>query len=181
LRGFSGLIGALDASILSERQEGALAATLTLMKLKDEEDGQKLTVHLTRVVVGKDADDDEISTLVVDSVEPGAIEGDKSPQAKSIPRNMRLLVSMVAQALIEDETAKTFRPWADGPLVKAVPDETVRRRYYDRMAEKAAPGEDPKKLADRQRQAFYTAVKDALKKEILVACQRDGTRFLWLS
>jgi hypothetical protein len=87
LRGHSSFLGALDVSILSERKEGALSATLTVMKLRDEE----------------------------------------------------------------------FRP-----------------------AENAKPREDPQKLADRQRQAFYRAINDALKALILMACDRDGTRFLWL-
>jgi hypothetical protein len=87
---------------------------------------------------------------------------------------------MVEQAIGEDETAKMIRPFVDGPLVKAVPDEAVRYRYYARIAEKTALGEDQQKLADRQRQAFYRAVNDALKALILMACNQDGTRFLWL-
>jgi hypothetical protein len=178
LRGFSGLIGAVDASILSERTVGAFSATLTVMKLKDEEEGR--AVHLSRVVIGQEEDGDEISTLVVESVKPGAIEGATPPKPKSIPRAQRLLIAVVAQAISEDGTAKTIRPWRDGPLVRAVPDEAVRRRYYLRFAEKVAPGEDPQKLAARQRQAFYGAVKDAIKATILIACDDEGTRFLWL-
>ena len=87
-----------------------------------------------------------------------------------------MLISVVEQLIGEFENPP-FKPFADGPLVKAVSDEVVRRRYYFRMAEKGKPGEDPQKLADRQRQAFYTAVKDALKAEILMACDRDGVRF----
>jgi hypothetical protein len=150
------------------------------MKLKDEEEGRKFTVHLSRVVIGQDEDGDEISTLVVESVKPGAIEGSTTPKPKSIPRAQRLLIAVIAQAISEDGTAKTIRPWHDGPLVRAVPDEAVRRRYYLRFAEKVAPGEDPQKQAARQRQAFYTAVKNAIKATILIACDHEGTRFLWL-
>jgi hypothetical protein len=70
--------------------------------------------------------------------------------------------------------------FADGPLIKAVSDKIVRSRYYLRMAENAEPGEDPKKLADRQRQAFGDAVKAALKGEDLMACDRGGVRYLWI-
>jgi hypothetical protein len=180
LRGHSSFLGALDVSILSERKEGALSATLTVIKLKDEESAQKFTVHLARVVIGKDSDGEDVSTLIVESVESGATEGAKAPQAKAIPRAQRLLIAVVEQAIGEDETAKMIRPFADGPLVKAVSDEAVRRRYYVRLAENAKPGEDPQKLADRQRQAFYRAINDALKAVILMACERDGTRFIWL-
>jgi hypothetical protein len=56
----------------------------------------------------------------------------------------------------------------------------VRRRYYARIAENARPAEDPQKLAVRQRQAFYRAINNALKAVILMACEQDGTRFIWL-
>ena len=180
LRGHSSFLGALDVSILSERKEGALSATLTVMKLKDEESAQKFTAHLARIVIGKDSDGEDVSTLIVESVESGATEGAKAPQAKAIPRAQRLLIAMVEQAIGEDETAKMIRPWPDGPTVKAVSDEAVRRRYYARIAENARPGEDNQKLKNRQRQAFHAAIRDALKAVILMACDRDGTRFLWL-
>jgi hypothetical protein len=156
-----------------------MTAMLTVMKLKDEDDIQKFTVHLARIVVCLDKKGREVSTLVVESVEPGAIEGSKAPQPKSIPRGQRLLIAVVSQALSEDETAKIIRPFNDGPLVKAVSDEAVRRRY-SRIAEKAKDGEDPQKLAARQRQAFYTAIKNAINGTILMACEQDETRFLWL-
>ena len=81
---------------------------------------------MARVVIGKDSDGEDVSTLIVESVESGATEGAKAPQAKAIPRAQRLLIAVVAQAIGEDETAKMIRPFADGPLVKAVSDETVR-------------------------------------------------------
>jgi hypothetical protein len=164
---------------LVERQKGEFTATLTLKKLKDEDDGQKFTVHLSRIVICKDKMGQEVSTLVVESVEPGVVEGTKAVQKKSIPPSMQMLISVVEQLIGESENSP-FKPFADGPLVKAVSDEVVRRRYYFRMAEKAKPGEDPQKLADRQRQAFYRTVGAALEAEVLMACQRDGERFLWI-
>jgi len=67
LRGNTTLIGGLDVAILAEREEGQLTAVLTIKKLKDEEDGQRLTVHLVRVRLGVDEDGEEVSTLVVQS------------------------------------------------------------------------------------------------------------------
>ena len=85
LRGHSSFLGALDVSILSERKEGALSATLTVMKLKDEESAQKFTVHLARIVIGKDSDGEDVSTLIVESVESGATEGAKAPRQNQSP------------------------------------------------------------------------------------------------
>jgi hypothetical protein len=58
-------------------------ASPRLARLKDDEDGLKLTVNLMRVVV--DEDEDEISTLVVDTILPGPIEGSNAPQAGQSP------------------------------------------------------------------------------------------------
>ena len=85
LRGHSSFLGALDVSILSERKEGALAATLTVMKLKDEESAQKFTAHLARVVIGKDSDGEDVSTLIVESVEIRRDRGGQGTASKINP------------------------------------------------------------------------------------------------
>jgi hypothetical protein len=95
LRGHSSLIGGLDVTVLFERNEGELSTVLTVMKLKDEEAGSKFTMRLKREVIAVDENGEEVSTLVVDAVTPGAVEGAKAKAGKSIPASMRLLVSMV--------------------------------------------------------------------------------------
>lgn len=65
LRGHSSLYGGADAALLSERVDNDLSITLTLMKLKDEEDGFRLVVRLDRIVIGQDGDGDSVSTLVI--------------------------------------------------------------------------------------------------------------------
>jgi hypothetical protein len=178
LRGHSSLNGALDAQILCERAEGDLAATLTLQKLKDDASDIRMRARLSRVVIGHDADGDEISTLVVDTIEdlePAAA----GPRARIIPQSQRLLMTVIAEAI--DEASSSFRPFgASGPLVRAVADGVVRERYYARIAEQAAPEEEAKKLAARQRQAFNRAIADALKAQRLVAAEHKGGRVLWL-
>ena len=84
LRGNTVLIGGLDVSVLVERQKGEFIAVSTVKKLKDEDDGQKFTVHLSRIVICKDKKGREVSTLVVELIEPGAVDGTKAPQVKSI-------------------------------------------------------------------------------------------------
>jgi hypothetical protein len=87
-------------------------------------------------------------------------------------------MDMTAHAL--DEVGEDFRPYANGPIVRAVSDDTVRERYYDRIAEKAEPNEDAHKLAERQRKAFNRAIKDALNAKDLMAKEHGGARLLWL-
>jgi AAA domain len=178
MRGHSSLGGGVDAQILCERQEGALEAALTVVKLKDEASDVRFTARLSRVVLGHDQDGDEISTLIVDGVDE-THKAPRVPTAKSIPPQQRLLMAVVVDAI--DEAGEMFSPFgADGPRVRGVADSLVRARYYSRIAEQADPDEDRKKLAERQRKAFNNAVRDALKAERLFARERDGRRFIWL-
>jgi AAA domain len=178
MRGHSSFAGGADALLLCERCEGELSAHLTSHKLKDEASNICLAVTLCRVVIGEDEDGDEISTLVVDNIEPAPLGAAKGASAKKVPPSLRLLIEVVAQA--EDEAGETLQPWPDGPLVKAVNDDEVRCRYYARIAEQAGRDDDPKKLAARQRQAFRRSVKSALDQKLLVAVLQSGIRFLRL-
>jgi hypothetical protein len=178
MRGHSSLNGALDAQILCERVDGDLAATLTLQKLKDDASDIRMQARLSRVVIALDEDGDEISTLVVDNIED-AEPAARAPRAKAVPPSQRLLMTVVAEAV--DEVGEDFRPFgADGARVRCVADSAARDRYYARIAEQPVPGDDTKKLAARQRQAFNRAIADALKAQRLVAAERNGRRVLWL-
>jgi hypothetical protein len=178
MRGHSSLIGGVDAQILCERKDGALSTSLTLQKLKDEASSVKLTANLGRVVIGRDEDGDDISTLIVDNIEDGA-EGQTGKPSKAIPPKQRLLMDMIAEAIAE--AGEPFRPFGtDGPLVSAVGDDPIRRRYYARIAETAAPDEDKGKLAERQRKSFNRSIAAALDSKTLLACERDGKRLIWL-
>jgi AAA domain len=177
LRGHTSFIGALDASVLCERKEGEFSATLTVMKLKDEESGRKFTAHLVRVVIGQDEDGDDVSTLVVESVEAGAVEGARAPKQKSIPASLRMFAACLSIAI--DEAGEMIKPFADGPAIKAAPDDAVRNRYFKAMAEQAEDGEDPKRFGARQRLGWHRATKSALEKTIVVAGLHGGRRFIW--
>ena len=178
MRGHSSLNGALDAQILCERHDTELAASLTLQKLKDDASEVRFAARLSRVVLGHDEDGDEISTLIVDSVQEAEASA-LTPSPKSIPPQQRMLMAVVA-AVIE-EAGEAFAPFgADGPQVRGVADSMIRARYYARIAEQAEPDEDRKKLSERQRKAFNNAVRDALKAERLFAKERDGGRYVWL-
>lgn len=176
MRGHSSLHGALDAQILVEREDGALAATLTLQKLKDESSDLRLKARLSRVVLAYDEDGDEISTLIVDEIEDAEPKAPK-PRAKPVPASLRLLMSVVAEAI--DEAGETIRPGADMPIVKAVAERHIRSRYFARIAERADEGEDKERLFDRQRKGFKRSIEAALKTQLLAACDRREERFLW--
>jgi len=95
-----------------------------------------------------------------------------------VPANERLLMDMVEQALID--AGKEFRPFADGPKVKAVAEEAIRQKYYARMAEKAEPDETPETVAERQRKAFRRSLNAALKAKRLIAVIHESNSVVWL-
>jgi len=179
MRGHSSFHGALDAQILCERFGGELTASLTLQKLKDDASDVKLTVRMTRVVVGEDEDGDDASTLIVDDVTDAAAT---TPQrhAPTVPRSQRLLRDVIERAI--NESGETIQPYdASGPTVQAVHDERARALYYAAIAEQAGRDEDPDKLAERQRRAFNRAIADMLDAKTIAECRRSGRRFLWFS
>lgn len=176
LRGHTSLHGGADAQLLTERNGGEWNTTLSLEKLKDEEDGIKLTVRLNRIVIAQDKDGDEVSTLVVGGIE--AAQAVKGKTVKTIPAQRRLLMEVISQAI--DEAGKDLRSFPDGPMVRAVHDEVVRQRYYARIAEQASPDELPGALAERQRKAFTRSVKAALDAKHVMARAEDDRRLLWL-
>jgi hypothetical protein len=176
-RGWSGLPVALDVMILSERPEGAMQATLTIQKLKDEASNVTLTARLSRIVLGHDCDGDEVSTLVVDDVVKADVVA-KGPPPRSVSKSERLLMDVVIAAL--DEAGEDFRPYTDGPLVRAVADSRIRTRLYAAIAEMADPEENPEAIAERQRKAFNRSIDAAIKAKNLVAKNTKGERYIWL-
>jgi AAA domain len=176
-RGWSGLGGALDVQILCERPGDEKRATLTVQKLKDEQDGICFEARLQRVVVGVDKNGKDASTLVVDEVVEIEARAAKETVGKRVPPSQRLLSQIIAQAI--EEAGETFRPFLDGPLVRGVCDERARERYYIAIAEKADPDDDPGKVAGRKRKKFNRAIKGELDAKRLTAKMVEGRRLLW--
>jgi AAA domain len=101
LRGKGSLGAGLDVSIIIKREKGSMVAALIVKKMRDEDDEQAFTVHLVRVVLGKTKKGREVSTLVVDSVEPGASEPAKQDRRK-------------AAEILRDEFIAAYDRLADG-------------------------------------------------------------------
>jgi hypothetical protein len=179
LRGHTSFIGALDAAILCERSEGAFVATLTVKKLKDEDDGLKLTTHLARVVIALDEDMAEISTLVIESVKTGVAEETKAPKQKRRvpPAALALFVEVLSQTI--EQSGETIRPFHDGPLLTAAPIDFVRNRYFIRCP--AKEGEGKERLADRRRKSFERAVEKAIEQTLVLSHEQKGISYLWFS
>ena len=179
MRGHSSLGGGVDAQILCERQEGALEATLTVIKLKDDASDVRFTARLSRVILGYDEDGDEVSTLIVDEVTEAECRA-IAPRAKSVPPRQRLLLDIVTDSITE--RGESIKPFGSGSAsVRGVFDGVVRDRYYAAIAEKADPDDDEEKIAERKRKAFNRAINAMLDAKRLVAREVNGRRLLWLS
>lgn len=169
-RGHSLLRAATDTEI--EVTAGAIKVT----KQRDMESGGAFGFDLMDVQLGADSAGRPIKSAVVewsDAVAPAAV-----PATKSVPASHRLFMETVAHAI--DEAGEGFQSFPDGPVVQAVSEEIVRRRYYDRIAEMPKDGDTPETMAERQRKAFNRAIKANLDAKRLVAGTRNGERVLWL-
>ena len=171
LRGHSSLHGAIDAQILCERASGTLTTGLKIQKLKDEDAGRTFSATLSRVVIGHDEDGDEVSTLVVDSViEQMDARGGK-PKSARIPKQQRLLMDVIEFMITE--CGFDFRPYPDGPSVRAVSDNLVRREYLTRLADTEAPTEAQKK-------AFRRSINAIIEGRLVGAAEQRGERVIWI-
>jgi hypothetical protein len=87
LRGHSSLPAAADLIIRAERLPDAPATTLAVEKAKDSPLNVTMTANLRRIVLDTDEDDDEISTLVVDSISDGVVaRAERRAKGRKIPK-----------------------------------------------------------------------------------------------
>jgi hypothetical protein len=99
LRGKSSLFGGLDVSIISKREKGSFVATMTIKKMRDEDETQSFTVNLVRVVLGHTKKGREVSTLVVATADPGPAKDAKV--SKKLPDSAKNALSALKYALTE--------------------------------------------------------------------------------
>jgi hypothetical protein len=172
-RGWSGLPAALDVMILSDRPVGAMEAALTIQKLKDDASDFSMTARLSRVVLGNDRDGDEVSTLVVKEVV--RVESvAKTTAPRPISKSERLLMDAIANAI--DEAGEEIYPYPADPLrVRAVNEQNIRERYFDRVAEKVEEDEDKEKASERNRKNFKNALKRVIDAQVVVAAPATGS------
>jgi hypothetical protein len=144
LRGKTSLLGGLDVSIISKREKGSFVATLTIKKMRDEDETQSFTVNLVRVVLGHTGKGREVSTLVVETVEPSA-ETDKKPKSgKKLPpcavnalAALRYAIEEVGQPappsnhIPKGRTVVLENQWRNYATVRALKDnpDTARREF----------------------------------------------------
>ena len=168
LRGHSSLGCALDALLFFEPKEGELAARLTVQKLKEEADRNlALDLELLRIVIAKDCDEDEISTLIVDTVRDGKAA---EPASKKMPSQAKMVCDEFVTVYDFLADGKPHLPGLDGrSSVIKVPVKDIRAEMKNRGV---LDTDDEGNLERVSRVQFSRAKNTLLKRGIFV--ERGG-------
>lgn len=150
--------------------------SVTVTKQRDMESGFSIGFRLVDLQIGTGLDGEPIKSAIVEWEPEGGKSGN-AEIAKSVPPVMRLLMEVVDETI--SETGQPIRPFLDGTVVQAAPDDAIRARYYARIAEQPKGQDTPDKLADRQRKNFNNAIANAIKRKAIAAAQYNGGRWLW--
>jgi hypothetical protein len=144
---------------------------LAIRKRRDGQGGIEHAFTIKTVELGDDEDGDAIVSCAVEfgpAVKP--IVEEKDGWTKSLNTLKRILMSLLA------DCGEEIRPFADGPMVRAIRAETVRNEFYKQhLADKAEDKEGAR------RRAFNHAVKNAQDKGLIAIREINGTQFLWLA
>jgi hypothetical protein len=169
-RGHSLLRAATDTEI------EVAACLLTLTKQRDMTGGFTIGFKLIDLGIGTEPGKSPIKSAVVEWQDAGGSKKAAKDKTKTVPPTMRLLMDVVNAAILE--SGQLIRPFHDEPPVKAVPDSAIRVRYYARVAEKAQPDDEPKRLSARQRKNFDNSVRAALNRQPIIAGEWNGDRWI---
>jgi hypothetical protein len=167
-RGHSLLRAATDTEIEVE------PGKVTVTKQRDMEANWSAGFRLIDVDLGVDPNGQPIKSAVVDWLGDAPAPKRHSPPEPSIPRQHRLLIEVLQQAI--EEAGVQFRPFTDGPLVRAVSERLAADRYRERIAERSEMS--PKSDSVRKRVSRHLAAM--LDAKTVLASERNGERFLWL-
>jgi len=178
-RGHTSLPGADDVQIKVERDSnGTGTITATVEHMKDDEAGATVVSRLERVELGADDDGEAMSSCVI-----VACDGVASPQRKTASKDgwgksksVKLLRGIVRSMLAEQVT--DLRPFANGPIVRALRVEQVRAEFFKAHY---ADGETEKAKQNAKRMAFKRAVEAAVDKGKIVTREVGGVEYIWLA
>lgn len=147
---------------------------LAVRKLRGGEQGQEVPFDMRPVVVGHDEEDEPVTTLLVEWSKDHACTATSTKAPRLSGAVLRLLGAITSAGC--DGVAKDIRVRGDGPLVRAVNREEVRRVFNEGYA---ADGDTQAKRDAAKRQAFKRATGQAQSKG-LVGVQDDGSvTWLW--
>jgi hypothetical protein len=148
---------------------GVANPRLAIRKRRSGANGIEIPFRPKVVIVDKS---DE-TTLVIDWLQPDQVS--PALKADTWPKSLRLLRQTLMNVLVDHGTEQ--RPFQDGPAVRAVDVEVVRKEFY---ASHPAEGNDKQKAAAR-RQAFNRAIQAAQNSGDIGVRDVGAITFVWLA
>jgi hypothetical protein len=117
-----------------------------------------------------------ITTLVIDwSEAPSAPSGPRAKQHQW-PKSLRLLHRTLNNLL--NDLGTNQRPYADGPIVRAIDKEALRSEFYKSYP---ADGETVQRRQETSRKAFNRAVKDAQASSLIGIREIGNVQYVWFA
>jgi AAA domain len=162
-------------ALLADRAvNGAISnCRLALRKRRSGPNGQEFPFKPQVIDMGRDARGKAVTTLVLDwgaSVE--APKSRKDDWGKGGGKLLRQIVmSLLAECGIE------LKPFADGPMVKALKLELVRAEFFKR---RYADGDTERAKQQAKRMAFQRAVEAAVDRGVIATREVGGVEYVWL-
>lgn len=147
---------------------------LAVRKLRAGEQGIEIPFDLRPVQLGVDADGHPVGQLVVEWLPTDGKRGSARP--KRLTPAVTILLDSIGTAGCEDGAARDMRVSGDGPLVRAVDREAVRKVFNDRYP---ADGETEEQRRSARRQAFKRATELAQAK-YLIGVENDDLGRTWV-
>ena len=153
---------------------GAVGNTrMTIRKRRGGANGQEFPFKPRVVDMGTDKFGAQVTTLVIDW---GATDAaPKAAKDRWSAKSLKLLRTTIMRLMVDCGT--DIRPWADGPIVRALDAELVKREFYRSYL---AEGESEKAKRDARWRAFKRATDDAQGKKLIQVREVGGITYIWL-
>ena len=178
-RGSSGKEDHTDVvlSLLGDKAQSGAVSNMRLCarKRRSGPNGEEFPFRTKLVDMGVDPRGTPMTTLVIDWITTPDGSTQTKPKDDQWSKSLRLLRQTLMTMLVD--CGKDLRPFADGPIVRAVDVEMVRREFY---ASYMADGTDDQKAAAKQK-AFRRAIKDAQDRGLVALRVVDGATLIWLA
>jgi hypothetical protein len=178
-RGSSGKEDHTDVvlSLLGDKAQSGAVTNMRLCarKRRSGPNGEEFPFRAKLFDMGFDPRGTPMTTLIIDWTTAPDGSTQTKPKDDQWSKSLRLLRQTLMTMLVD--CGNDLRPFADGPIVRAVDEEIIRKEFY---ASYLADGTPEQKAAAKQK-AFRRAVNDAQTKGLIGARVVDGKNMIWLA
>lgn len=126
MRGHSALLGAADVAIEVARDRESKTRTATVVKAKDDADGDTFAFQLDVQELGLDQDGDPITTCLVREAAPPEKPASKTTKKSDLTPDEWLWLDTIQELFARDESIKVVRPERNMKPVPCANRDTVR-------------------------------------------------------